>query len=63
MHQIFNIIELTKLDHTYSRGTKCIDVIAISETLLEYLEGSKLFEIYKITNTDHRECVINMNLE
>jgi len=63
MHQIFNMIESTKLDHIYREETKYIDVIPISENLSEYLEKSKLFEIHEIVNTDYRGHIIDMNLE
>ena len=35
----------------------------MSEELLEFVEGSLLVSNKKITNTDHRACVIDVNLE
>ena len=40
-----------------------IDSIAVIPELLECIEGSKLYEMHKIIDTDHRAFVVDMNLE
>ena len=53
LHQTFNGIEVKYMDHTHSRGTKCIDSIAATPNIRKHIEGSKLFETNEIINTDH----------
>ena len=59
----FNQIEISELDNTYREGTKYIDLIAISQGILNYIEGYRLFEVNKITITDHRVYVFDINLK
>jgi len=39
-HSAFNIIDTENLDYTYITGSKCIYSIAVSNTLIEFIEGS-----------------------
>ena len=63
VHQNFNEIELSQMDHTHNRGTKCIDSIDVTPDLIKHVKGSRLFEKNEIVNTDHRHYVIDINLE
>ena len=63
MHQIFDELDVKELDHTHSRGTKCIDSIAATPNIRKHMEGSRLFETNEMTITDHRVCVVDINLE
>ena len=37
--------------------------MAISHNLLDFMEGSKLLEVNKVTISDHRALLIDINLE
>ena len=58
VHSNFNQIEINELDNTYKRESKCIDLIAVSYKLLNYIEESRLFDIDEITLMDHWVYVI-----
>ena len=51
------------MDHTHSRGSKCIDSIAVTPSVRNHMEGSRLFETNEIENTDHRSYAVDINLE
>ena len=47
----------------YRRGPKCIDSIATTLTIIQYVEGSVLKERNEIINTDYRAFIVDINLE
>ena len=51
------------MDNTYRDGSKCIDTIAASESILSFVEGCRLHEINEILNTDHCGYVVDINLK
>ena len=51
------------MDHTNSRGTKCMHSIAVVSNLKKNIEGSRLLETNETLNEDHRLNVIDSNLE
>ena len=63
VHSVINNIRKEEMDKTYVHGSNPIDTIAMSEGLLEYVEGSKLLSHNEIVNTDHRAYVVDVNLE
>jgi len=63
IHQSYNLIPENNLDKTYIRGLKCIDSVAITQNLLDLIKGSKLLEANKVTKSDHRVLLIDINLE
>ena len=63
LHQNFNELDMKALDHTCSRGTKCIDSIAATPNIRKHMEGSRMFETNEITIADHMSCVVDINLE
>ena len=63
MHESYNIIQYEDLDPTFIRGSKCIDSIAATYNLLDFVEGSKLLEAHEITIIDHRSFIIDINIE
>ena len=54
---------MCQLDKTFVRGSNAIDNVAALEGLIEFVEGLLLTPNNEITNTDHRACIIDMNLE
>ena len=42
---------------------KVIDLIAVSEGLIEFVEGSKLIHHNEIIFSDHRAYIIDINIE
>ena len=63
MYQVFNYIKVEELDYTHQYSIKSIDLIAASPNILELMEGSQLFKIEEIVNTDYQGFVIYINLE
>ena len=51
------------MDLTFIRGSKCINSIVATYSLLDFVEGSKLLEAYEITITDYRSFIIDINME
>lgn len=50
-------------DYTQLRGSKCINSIAMSTSLLDYIIGDIMIETNKITTSDHQGYIIDLNLE
>ena len=63
IHQQYNFIELDEMDNTYRDGSKCIDTIAASESILSFVEGCRLYEINEILDTDHHRYVVDIDLK
>ena len=63
VHQIYNYINIKQLDNTHQNRSKAIDSIAISDNLIEILEGSRLCKVDEILRIDHRRHVIDLNLD
>ena len=63
VHTRFNNIQIDQLDNTYKNGSKYIDSIAATPGIINYIEGSRLFEVKEITLIDHRVCMIDIILE
>ena len=51
------------MDKTFINGSNLIDTFAISEGLMEYIEGVKLVAHNEIVNTDHRAYIVDINIE
>ena len=51
------------MDHTRSRGTKCIDAITVTPILRKHTEGGRLFETNEIANNYHQSYVVDMCLQ
>ena len=47
----------------YRRGSKCIDSIVTTSTIIQYVESSLLKERNKVVDTDHRSFIVDINLE
>lgn len=62
-HSYHNGIGLSQLDRTYIRGSAPIDSIALSNGIMEYVEGVKLFHQNEFVITDHRSYVIDINIQ
>jgi len=62
VHQSFNYIEV-EVNGTYKHGSNCLDSIATSQDIMQYVEGSKLLEINKVVYTDHQSYLIDINFE
>ena len=62
-YSLFNMIELEDLDYVFIARSKYIDSIAASYNLIEFVEGSQLYNTNKIINTDYRSYMIDINIE
>ena len=51
-----------KKDLTCKYGPKCIDTIAVLDSILSFVEGYKLCEINEILDTGHHRYVVDVNL-
>ena len=63
VYQSFNYIEVEDLDGTYKRSSNCLDSIAASQDIIQYIEGSKILEVNEVVNTNHRSYLIDVNFE
>ena len=57
------LIKVEDLDQAHWWESKYIGSIAVILNIIHCIEGSKLFKIDKVVNTDHRLYVIDINLE
>ena len=62
-HSRINNIPIEQLDKKYINGSNAIDAIAMSEGILEYVEGSMLLSHAEIVLSDHRPCTVDANME
>ena len=63
IHQKLNNVEWKEMDNIYKRGSRLIDIIAVSPGLIEVVEGCVLLEINNIVISDHRSYIIDLNLQ
>ena len=63
VYQSFNYIEVEDLDGTYKRSSNCLDLIAASQDIIQYIEGSKILEVNEVVNTNYRSYLIDVNFE
>ena len=50
-------------DKTFEFGPKCIDVVLVSEEVLEIIEGIALIEWNEIVDSDYRGYLLDLDLE
>ena len=62
-HSRINNIPIDQLDKTYINGSNAIDAIAMSEGILEHVEGSILLSYAEIVSSDHRPHIVDANME
>ena len=63
MHCRINLMSLDQLDKTCVRESSDIYSVAMSEGLLDFVEGLLLVLNNEIINADYRACVVDINLE
>ena len=63
IHQSYNLKPEKSLDGIYIGGSKYINSIVATQSLLDFIERSKLLEANEVTITDHRVFLIDINLE
>ena len=63
VHSRINLTPLDQLDKTCVRGSSAIDSVVMSEGLLDFVEELLLVSNNEIINTDHRACIVDINLE
>jgi len=56
-------IESENRDSTYQYRSNCIDIIAASTNLLEFIDGYSIVDFNQIIITDHRGFLVDVNLE
>ena len=62
IHKSFNKIVPSNLDHTYKDRSKCINSIAATYNIMNYVEDSAILEIDSIFNTDYRVFLVDINI-
>lgn len=62
-HSRINNVALDEMDRTCINGNNPIDTFAVSEGLIEYVEGVKLVPHNEIVNSDHRAYIVDINIE
>ena len=60
---MINQVAEDQLDVVQKRGSKCIDSIVITQSLLQFVEGCKLLEVNEIISTQYCFYLIDINLE
>lgn len=63
LHSKINDTNIEHLDKTFVCGANPIDTIAISEGIGEFAEGGKVLGNNEIVFTDHRACLLDVNLD
>ena len=63
IYKTINSIEPENLDHIHRDGSNCIDSIATTYNIMEFIEGSLLIETNSIINTDYQSFLININIK
>ena len=63
MYYKYNKVLYNRTELTQKRGSKCIDSIAVTESLFNFVEGYQLLEVNKVLDIDHRSYIVNLNLE
>ena len=63
IHSRINKIEFENMSSANKNGSKPIDTIAATEGIIEHVDGCKLFSHAEVVISDHRPCVIDVNLE
>jgi hypothetical protein len=63
VHSRINNINLKQLDKAYINRLKAIDSNAVSEGLMEFVEGLKLIHHNEIIFSDHRAYIVDINIE
>ena len=63
IHSRINNIEFENMSTTNKNGSKPIDTIAATEGIMEHVDGCKLLSHAEVVISDHRPCVIDVNLE
>ena len=63
VHIRINKIEFENMSSTNKNGSKPIDTIAATEGIIEHVEGCKLLSHAEVVMSDHRSCVIDVNLD
>ena len=58
-----NHVELSNRDGTFEHGSKCINHVLGSEGFLNVVANIKLIEHNEIMDSDHRRCLVDLNLE
>jgi len=61
IHSKQNHIIIDELDNTNIKGSKPIDSIAVTDRILEYIEGSALLHHNEIVPSDHRSYLVDFN--
>ena len=51
------------MDNTYRDGSKYIDTITASESILSFIEGCRLYKVNEILDTDHHRYVVDIDLK
>ena len=63
VHSRGNNMRISELDKIYVYKSSLIASIVVSKELMEFVEGSKLITHNEIVWSDHKACIIDINLE
>ena len=63
IHSRTNKIEFENMSTSKKNGSKPIDTIAATEGVMEHVDGCKLLSHAEVVISDHRPCIIYVNLE
>ena len=63
VYNLLNGIELVKRDNMHIEGTKCIDFVAVSNSLVEFIDACELINFNQFIEIDYRGYLVDINLE
>jgi len=63
IYEIMNLIKETQWESTCKYSVKCVNAIATTAGLLQYVDGCEMIESNELIVTDYRGYLINFNLE
>ena len=63
VYSAINQIKVRQMDNTFIRGSKLIDTIAISNRIIQCVEGCKSIDKNSIILSNHRAYLVNINLK
>jgi len=63
VYDLLNSSKNIKWDNTYIKGLKCIEFMAATSSLINFIEKGEIINYNQIIYSDHRGYLIDINLE
>ena len=63
MYDLLNGLEPNERDNTFIEGSKCIDFVLVTSSVIKFIKGCELINYDQIIETDHQGYLFDINLE